>query len=87
MQNKSVLEELDAKISLVLKKYEALREENNLLKETISSSRETEAQLRQEILKLKEEDEMKDLELEEIASRISESMKVHFENPELSIAS
>jgi len=26
-------------------------------------------------------------ELEEIASRISESMKVHFENPELSIAS
>ncbi len=74
MGNKTVLEELDSKISLILEKYEALKEENRMLKETIASSRETESRLRQEILKLKEEDELKDLELEDIALRISKSM-------------
>jgi len=74
MANKTVLEELDSKISLILEKYEALKEENRLLKETIESNRETEARLRQEILKLKEEDELKDLEIEEIAMKISKSI-------------
>ena len=76
MGNKTVLEELDSKISLVLEKYNTLKEENRLLKETIASSRETESKLRQEILKLKEEDELRDLELEDIALRISKSMGV-----------
>jgi len=76
MGNKTVLEELDSKISLVLEKYNNLKEENRLLKETIDSSRETESKLRQEILKLKEEDELRDLELEDIALRISKSMGV-----------
>lgn len=70
MANKTVLEELDGKIMLLLEQYEALKEENNLLKETLDVSRETESQLRHEIAQLKEEDEMKDLELEEIAGRI-----------------
>jgi len=79
MMNKTVLEELDSKISLMLEKYDKLKEENYLLQETISSSRETEARLRQEILKLKEEDELKDLELEDIALRISKSMGMSVE--------
>ena len=79
MMNKTVLEELDSKISLMLEKYDKLKEENSLLQETISSSRETEARLRQEILKLKEEDELKDLELEDIALRISKSMGMSVE--------
>lgn len=87
MINNSILEDLDAKISLVLEKYNALKEENNLLKETINLSRETESRLRQEILKLKEEDERKDLELEEITLRINKSIELHFEPTELSIAS
>ena len=87
MANKTVLEELDAKISLVLEKYDALKEENRLLKETINSNREIEARLRQEVLKLKEEDEMKDLELEDIASRIGKSIELHFEESRMSIAS
>lgn len=70
MANKTVLEELDGKIMLLLEQYEALQEENNLLKETLEASRETESQLRQEIRQLKEEDELKDVELEEIAGRI-----------------
>jgi len=85
--NNSILEELDIKISLILEKHEGLKEENRLLRETINSCRETESRLRQEILKLKEEDELKDLELEDIASRISKSMGVHFEHTELFKAS
>ncbi len=70
MVNNSILAELDSKISLMLEKYEALKEENRLLKEKVNESRASEAKLHQEILRLKEDDEMKDLELEDIASRI-----------------
>ena len=87
MENKTVLEELDAKISLVLKKYSQLLEENILLKEKISASEEKESSLRQEILKLKEEDDLKDLELEDIASRISKSIELHGISTEMSITS
>jgi len=76
MGNKTVLEVLDQKITLMVEKYEALKEENRILNETIISNRETEARLRQEILKLKEEDELKDLELEEIAERIGQSIGI-----------
>jgi len=87
MTNKTVLEELDEKITLVLAKYDSLKEENERLQEMISSSRETEARLRQEILKLKEEDELKDLELEEIAQRIGKSVGLNIHDEPISIAS
>ncbi len=74
MIKKTVLEELDSKITLVLEKYEALKEENRLLKVSIASNKETEAQLRQEILKLREEEELKELELEDIAERINQAI-------------
>ncbi len=74
MIKKTVLEELDSKITLVLEKYEALKEENRLLKISIESNKETEAQLRQEILKLREEEELKELELEDIAQRINQTI-------------
>ena len=75
MENKTILEALDSKITLVLEKYEELKEENRRLKESIASNIETEAQLRQEILKLREEEELKDLELEDIAQRISRAIE------------
>ena len=87
MINNSIIEELDAKITLVLEKYNALKEENTLLKETIQATRETEVGLRQEILKLQEEDELKDLELEDITSRISKSIGVELNPTNMSIAS
>ncbi|CAA6807036.1 MAG: Unknown protein [uncultured Sulfurovum sp.] len=87
MADKTVLEELDAKISLVLEKHNQVKEENRLLKETLASSRETEARLRQEILKLKEADEMKDLELEDIAFRISKSIGLNLNNGKVSMVS
>ena len=81
MRNKTVLEDLDAKISLILERYTWLKKENVSIKEE-------NAQLRRElesltlilkektetITKLQEDDELKDLELEDIASRISQTM-------------
>ncbi len=71
MMNNSALKELDVKVSLLLEKYIELKEENARLKEVINSSKEIEAKLHQEILKLKEDDEMKDLEIEDITLRVS----------------
>ena len=87
MGNKTVLEELDTKISLILEKYIELKEENRLLKESIAGTKETEAKLRGEILKLQEEDELKELELEEISLRIERSIGLYFEEEEVSMAS
>ncbi len=74
MNQRTALEELDIKITLFLERYEALKEENSKLKETISVNKETEAQLRKEILKLREEEELKDLEIEDITQRISHAL-------------
>jgi hypothetical protein len=87
MIRKTVLEELDVKISLILEKYESLKEENHLLKEMLTSNREIESNLRQEILKLKEDEELRDLELEDIATRINRSMSLHLSNNNISVAS
>lgn len=86
MIKKTVLEELDAKISLILEKYIELKEENRLLKESVDSNRDTEARLRGEILRLQEEDELQELELEEISLRIERSIGLYFEE-EVSLAS
>ncbi len=87
MGNKTTLEILENKISLLLEKFEFFKKENYRLEETLRSCRETEARLHQEILKLKEEDEMKELELEDIALRISKSMGLKEEEHKILIAS
>lgn len=74
MANKTVLEELDSKITLILEKYEALKEENRRLEATLISHKEREAQLQQALKELKEAEELKELELEDIALRISKTM-------------
>lgn len=87
MINKTVLKELDTKISLVLEKYNKLKEENERLQEIITASRETESKLRQEISTLKKADELKDLELEEIALRIGKTVGLNIQTEKVSIAS
>ena len=77
MNQRTVLEELDIKITLLLERYDALKEENYKLKETITLNRETEAELRKEILKLREEEELKELEIEDVAKRISQALGEH----------
>lgn len=79
MENKTALEALSSKISLILEKYNELKEENYTLKEELNATKEQLQIQHQEILKLKEEDELKDLELEEIALRIGNSMGLNQE--------
>lgn len=74
MNKNTVLEELDAKISLVLEKYNALKNENNRLETELATMKTAFEAKVQEISKLKEEDELKDLELEDIAGKISQAM-------------
>jgi len=78
MIKKTVLEELDAKISLILEKYTlmkseklSLEEENKRLKSDFNLLKEAFQAKNQEIEKLQEEDELKDLELEDIVHRIN----------------
>ncbi len=74
MTNKTALEKLDTKITLLLEKYETLKEENRRLEATILANKEREEKLQQALNQLKEEEELKELELEDIALRISKSM-------------
>lgn len=74
MANKTVLEELDSKITLILEKYKTLKEENRRLEASILANKERETQLQEELKRLKEAEELQELELEDIALRISKSM-------------
>ncbi len=84
MNQRTALEELDIKITLLLERYEALKEENRKLEEAITINRETEAELRKEILKLREEEELKELEIEDIAQRISQALEENREFQQIS---
>ena len=79
MRNKTVLEDLDAKISLILERYNYLKSENIKLKEEnskifteLTSAKALILTQSKEISKIKEDEELKDLELEDIAHRISQ---------------
>jgi len=74
MENKTAIEDLGSKISLILEKYNELKEENSALKEELASTKASLETERQTVAKLKEEDELKDMELEEIALKIGEIM-------------
>ena len=71
---KSALEVLDSQIAMVLENYDKLQEENSSLKEEVSKSRAVEAELNKKITQLKEDEELRDLELEEIVLRIEKSI-------------
>lgn len=87
MTDITALEELNSKISLLLQKYEELKEENRTLQDSLRISRETETRLRQEIAQLKEDEELKNMELEDIVSRITSSMGVEVPQNNISMAS
>jgi chromosome segregation ATPase len=70
MQNQTTLEKLDEKVSEVLKQYHVLKSENETIRTeliTLKAQREIQDQ---EIDKLRDENTMKDLEIEEIVNKI-----------------
>jgi len=80
---KIAIENLDAKISLILERYNWIKKENNSVKEESSKLKSELTELKaaleakdKEILILKENDELKDLELEEMAEKIEKAVKV-----------
>lgn len=87
MSDITILEELNAKISLLLEKYNTLKEENRSLEEALETSRATESKLRQEIFKLKEDEELRNMELEDIVTRISSSIEMELNAVNMPLAS
>ena len=79
---KTAMENLDTKISLILERYTWIKKENNSVKEESSKLKSELTELKatleskdKEILMLKENDELKDLELEEMAEKIEKAVK------------
>ena len=76
VMKKSALEILDSKISMILENYDKLKKENSLLRDEVSKSRAVEAALHHKISLLQEDEELRDLELEEIVLRIEKSIEL-----------
>jgi len=83
MRNKTAIEDLDAKISLILERYKHLKSENIQLREKNSEilrelnvAQALITTQNQEIFKIKEDEELKDLELEDIAHRINQVLGI-----------
>jgi archaellum component FlaC len=70
MRNQTALEDLSAKISLVIEKYSRIRDENIMLSEALAESKKKVEELNQEILKLQEHEELRDMEIDEIAQKL-----------------
>ncbi len=63
MQEQSIIDKLSSRVSQVIQKHQELKQESEMLRSQMSSKDET-------IEKLREELAMKDLEIEEIVSKI-----------------
>ncbi len=70
MRNPTVLEDLSAKISLLVEKYNRVKDENIMLSEELAEVKKTVEEQNQEILRLQEEEELRTMEIEEITQKI-----------------
>lgn len=70
MDKKSTVEILDERVSQILEQYKALKNENTLLHENVTSLNKVIEGKNQEIDTLSEENAMKDLEIEDIISKV-----------------
>jgi chromosome segregation ATPase len=70
MRNPTALEDLSAKISLLVEKYNRVKDENIMLSEELAELRKTVEEQNQEILKLQEDEELRMMEIEDITQKI-----------------
>jgi len=70
MQEQTNLDKLNEKVSQILQKYDAMKNENELLRAELVQSKAQMELKDQEIDKLNEASMLKDLEIEEIATKI-----------------
>jgi SMC interacting uncharacterized protein involved in chromosome segregation len=71
MRNQTALEELSAKVMLLIEKYNKTKDEHDNLINQIESLKKIIEEQKLEILKLKEEDELKNMEIEELTQKIT----------------
>jgi len=74
MRNKTILEDLDAKISLLVEQHTKLKDENKRLKTELETLQRLVEVSREELQKLQDEGELKDLELEDIVEKINHAL-------------
>ncbi len=67
MRNKTPLEELSTKVLLLVERYNKIKDENINLHKKIDT-------LNKEIERLKEEDELKNMEIEDMAQKITKML-------------
>ncbi len=70
MANQTTLEKLDEKVSSILQKYNTLKNENVTLQTEVATLKAEKELKDQQILKLEDDNTMKELEIEEIVSKI-----------------
>lgn len=70
MEEQTTVEKLGSKVSLFLEKYHALQGENEMLRNELASAKEQISGKDNYINQLQEENGMKDLEIEEIVTKI-----------------
>ncbi|NEW61480.1 hypothetical protein GSY74_09320 [Sulfurovum sp. bin170] len=70
MRNQTALEELGAKISLIVEKYTRIKDENIMLSQELASTKKKVEELNQEVLKLQESEELREMEIEDITQKI-----------------
>ena len=70
MQNQTALEILDEKVSDILQKYGSLKSENEMLRTEVITLKSQKEITTQELEKLRDNNTLKDLEIEEIVSKI-----------------
>jgi len=71
MRNQTALEELSAKVMLLIEKYNKTKDEHDNLVNQIESLKKIIEEQKLEITKLKEEDELKNMEIEELTQKIT----------------
>jgi cell division protein FtsB len=70
MDKKTTIEILDERVSQVLEQYKVLKNENALLHDNLASLNQSIESKNKEIETLSEENAMKDLEIEDIISKV-----------------
>ncbi len=71
MRNQTALEELTAKVLLLVEKYNKTKDENEKLVSELQTLRKIVEEQKLEIMRLKEEEELKNMEIEDITRKIS----------------
>jgi len=71
MSEQVVSDTLSTKVTLLIEKFNQMKEENARLSTLLEENGQTIETLHAEVRKLKENDELKDMELEEITEKIN----------------